>query len=263
MDLQLNDKKALVCGASRGLGYAVARALLNEGVEVIIAARGGEGLEQAASRLAAETGSRPRTVAADLTKPADRARLVAEAERLLTTIDILVPNAGGPPTGRFMDFGEAEWQLAVDLEIGMLTHLCRLVLPGMAARGFGRITQIVSIAAYEVMEGLVLSNATRPAVLGLAKALAREVAPQNILVNSICPGLFLTDRVRHIAADQARAAGVTTEAVIDGFSRDIPLGRLGDPAELGDLAAFLSSPRNTYITGAAIAIDGGKTRRLY
>ena len=133
----------------------------------------------------------------------------------------------------------------------------------MQQQGFGRIGQIVSIAGLEVVDGLILSNASRPAVLGFAKALAREVGSDGILVNSICPGIYMTDRMQELARERSQRRGITIEEYLDEFSSDIPVGRPGNPSEVGDLAAFLCSPRNTYITGAAIPIDGGKTRRLY
>jgi 3-oxoacyl-[acyl-carrier protein] reductase len=263
MQLDLENRRAVVCGASKGLGYAVARALLEEGAKVVIAARGREDLERAAATLAGETGRAPVPVVADLTRGPDRAALVERARGELSGVDILVANAGGPPPGPFESHPPEHWQLALELALGSVTHLTALVLPEMKARGFGRIVQIVSIAGLEVVDGLILSNASRPAALGFAKALAREVASFGVLVNSICPGVFLTDRIRDLAAERSAARGITAEQYLAEFTGDIPLGRAGDPREVGDLAAFLCSPRNTYLTGAAITIDGGKTRRLY
>jgi len=263
MRLDLEDRRAVVCAASRGLGYAAARSLLEEGARVVICARGREALAAAAASLQEETGRAPLTEAADLTLGADRERLAAVAERELGGVDILVANAGGPPPGPFESHSQEHWQLAIDLALGSVTHLAALVLPGMKAQGFGRIAQIVSIAGLEAVDGLILSNASRPAVLGFAKALAREVAPHGVLVNSICPGIFMTDRMRELAEERSRTRGITVERYLAEFAGDIPLGRAGDPREVGDLIAFLCSPRNGYITGAAIPIDGGKTRRLY
>ena len=263
MELYLENKRAIVGGSSRGLGYAVARSLLREGARVAIAARNKNDLESAASRLESETGHRPMPVPADLTKSEEREYLVERTNSEFGGIDILFSNAGGPPPGPFLSHGPENWQLAIDLALGSLTHLSSLVIPGMKEQGFGRIGQIVSIAGLEAMEGLILSNASRPAVLGLAKALAREMAPFGILVNSICPGIFMTDRIRELARERAASRGITMEEYLDEFAGDIPLGRPGNPEEIGDLAAFLCSPRNTYITGAAIPIDGGKTRRLF
>lgn len=262
MKLDLNGRRAVVCGASKGLGYAVASSLLEEGAKVVIASRDIGSLERASDSLEEETGTRPVPVAADLTVPDDRISLVERAREVLGGVDILLANAGGPPPGPFESHGPENWALAIDLALGNITHLCALVLPEMKERGFGRIVQIVSIAGLEVVDGLILSNASRPAVLGFAKALSREVAPYGILVNSICPGIFLTDRIRELAKERSRLQGITPQQYIEHLGSDIPVGRPGRPAELGALAAFLCSPRNTYITGAAIPIDGGKTRRL-
>jgi 3-oxoacyl-[acyl-carrier protein] reductase len=262
MDLGLKGRVALVGGGSSGLGRAVARALLLEGAQVTLAARRAEVLESAARELAQETGTSPSLQAADLGVPADRESVVRGVERRSGRLDVLVVNAGGPPAGPFEAHGPREWQLAYELSLGAATHLCALALPGMKERRFGRILQIVSVAGLEAMEGLILSNALRPAVLGLGKALAREAAPFGVLVNSLCPGIFLTDRVRDLCRAQARAQGIAEEEALARFCGDIPVGRPGRPEELGDVAAFLCSPRNTYLTGAAIVVDGGKTRRL-
>ncbi|MCU0662411.1 MAG: SDR family oxidoreductase [Myxococcota bacterium] len=263
MKLGLEGKRAVVGGASRGLGFAVAEALLAEGAQVVIAARDEDNLELAARLLEARTGFPPIPIAADLTSVDSRQGLVERTMEQLGGIDILIANAGGPPPGPFLSHGLENWQLAIDLALGSVTHLCRLVIPSMMAQGFGRIVQIVSIAGLEAIDGLILSNASRPAVLGFAKALAREMASHNILVNSICPGVFMTDRMTQLAKERATTRGIKVEEYLDEFSSDIPLGRPGNPREVGDLAVFLASPRNSYITGAAIPIDGGKTRRLY
>ncbi len=263
MELELKGKRAVVCGASKGLGYATAQALLEEGATAVIAARDETHLNRAADTLAAEAGCRPITVSADLTLAADRQRLVDTAMAQLGGIDILVANAGGPPPGPFESHPAEHWQLAIDLALGSLTHLTTLVLPGMKEQRFGRIVQIVSIAGLEVIDGLILSNASRPAVLGFARALAREIGPHGVLINSICPGIFKTDRMEQLAQSRAEAQGITVDQYFESLAADIPLGRIGNPKELGDLAAFLCSPRNTYITGAAIPIEGGKMRRLY
>lgn len=263
MQLGLDNKKAIVGGASKGLGYAAAQALLREGAEVVIAARNAEVLTRAADKLEREAGRRPLAIAADLAQHADRERLVASAIEQLGVVDILIANTGGPPPGPFLSHSPENWQLAIDLALGSATHLAALLVPGMKERRFGRIVNIVSIAGLEVVDGLILSNASRPAVLGFAKALARELGEFGILVNSICPGIFMTDRVKELAVERARLRGITPAEYLEQFAGDIPVGRAGKPEELGDLAAFLASPRNTYINGAAIPIDGGKTRRLY
>jgi 3-oxoacyl-[acyl-carrier protein] reductase len=263
MDLGLAGKRVIVCGASRGLGYGAAASFLREGARVVIAARGAEALAEAAARLGRETGTAPHAVAADLVVAEDRERLVREAREALGGVDVLVLNTGGPPPGPFESHGADNWRLALELSLVSAAHLVSLVLPEMRARRVGRIGQIVSIAGLETVDGLILSNASRPAALGFAKALAREVAADGVLVNSVCPGVFLTDRIRDLAKERAAARGITEAEFLAEFCGDIPIGRPGEPAEVGDLLAFLCSPRNTYVTGAAIPIDGGKTRRLY
>ncbi|MBW2699510.1 MAG: SDR family oxidoreductase [Deltaproteobacteria bacterium] len=262
MDLKLEGQKALVCGASRGLGFACAQALLTEGADCCIASSSEEHIREAADRLAEVTGRLPTWAVADLTQAGDREALFRKAEQSLGQIDILLANAGGPPPGPFESHPAEHWQLAIDLALGMVTHLCGLVLPGMRKRQHGRIVQIVSIAGLEAIDGLILSNASRPAVLGFAHALAREVGNDGVLVNSICPGIFLTDRIRELGRERSKRQGISLEQYLDNLGGDIPLGRPGDPKEVGDLASFLASPRNSYMTGAALVIDGGKTRRL-
>ncbi len=262
MDLELKGRIAIVGGASKGLGRAAARALLMEGADVMLAARDRANLERTAVELAHETGRVPFVCPADLARSEDRTRLVREAEQRYGRVDILVANAGGPPAGPFEQHPAENWRLALELSLLASVELCQQLLPGMKARRFGRVVQIVSIAGLEAIEGLILSNACRPAVLGFGKALAREAAPFNVLVNSVCPGIFLTDRVQDIVAQRAQRENIPAERALADLTGDIPLGRPGRPEELGDLVAFLCSPRNTYLTGATIPIDGGRTRRL-
>lgn len=263
MDLGLAGKKALCCASSKGLGFGAAMALASEGAEVFLNARDQSALDVAVDRIAQATGRRPAAASADLTDPDARQGLFEAARSELGQVDVLVANAGGPPPGPFEQHGPEHWKLALELALGSLTHLCALALPGMKARGFGRIVQIVSVAGLEHIDGLILSNASRPAVLGFAKALARELGDSGVLINSVCPGIFLTDRIRALADERAARQGITRDEYLNQLGTDVPLGRPGEPAELGDLVTFLASPRNTYITGAAVVIDGGRTRRLY
>ena len=263
MDLDLKNKKALVCASSKGLGYASAVSLAQEGADVFLTARNEQVLQKAASTISNQVERQVDYCIADLASHSDRQHLFERAVESLGQIDILIANAGGPPPGPFVAHGPENWKLAMDLAVGCLSHLSALVLPGMQQRKFGRIVQIVSIAALEVIDGLILSNASRPAVLGLAKALAWELGDSGVLINSVCPGIFLTDRIRALAAERAEKKGITKEQYLAELGADVPLRRPGDPRELGDLVAFLASARNTYINGAAITIDGGKTRRLY
>jgi len=263
MELGLAGKKALCCASSKGLGFGAAMALAVEGAEVFLNARQAGPLEAAVARIAEATGRTPGSAVADLTDPDQRQRLFERAEAHLGQVDVLVANAGGPPPGPFEQHGQDHWKLALELALGSLTHLCALTLPGMKARGFGRIVQIVSIAGLEHIDGLILSNASRPAVLGFAKALARELGDSGVLINSVCPGIFLTDRIRDLADERAARLGITRDEYLGQLGADVPLGRPGDPAELGALVAFLASERNSYMNGAAVVIDGGRTRRLF
>jgi 3-oxoacyl-[acyl-carrier protein] reductase len=256
MDLQLSGRIALVCGASKGLGRGCAAALLREGARVAICARTKEALEATARELGAEA------IVADVAQDADRERLVAETERRLGPIDILVNNAGGPPPGPFEAHSLDTWRQAIETSFLSAVDLTRRVLPGMRARKRGRIISLTSYGALEVIPGLLLSSSIRPSVLAWTRATAREVGVDNVGLVAICQGLFLTDRMRGLLQVRAEKEGGTPEEALRRWVAEVPLGRMGDPAELGDLVAFLASPRASYITGEAIAIDGGVLRRL-
>jgi len=256
MDLQLQGKIALVCGASKGLGRACAEALVRERARVAVCARSPETLAEAARAIGAEA------IVADVAVEADRERLVAETERRLGPIDILVNNAGGPPPGPFDAHSLETWRQAVETSFLSAVDLTRRVLPGMRARKSGRVVSLTSYGALEYIPGLLLSSSIRPAVLAWTRAVAREVAADGVGLVAICQGLFLTDRVRSLVSQRAANEGGTPEEALARWVAEVPMGRMGDPAELGDLVAFLASPRAAYITGAAIAIDGGILRRL-
>lgn len=256
MDLGIKDRVALVCAASKGLGRASAEALAREGARVAIAARGREALQEAARSMGALA------VVADMAREQDRQRLVARVQEELGPVEILVNNAGGPPPGPFQDHDLQAWRDAMELNLVSAVHTTRLVLPDMLDRGRGRIVNIVSIAALESIDDLILSNASRPAVLGWARALARQVAGSGVGVASVCPGFFLTDRMQDLMGKRAQAQGKSFEQMVQEKSATIPAGRMGEPAELGNLVAYLSSPLAAYINGAAIAVDGGLMRRL-
>jgi len=262
MDLGLNDKVALVTAASRGLGKAVASELAREGVCVAICARGGETLRATARGIATDTGAEVLPVVADVTVPAEIKRLVSSVEERFGRIDVLVSNAGGPPSGTFEEFDDAAWEAAWRLNLLSTVRLCRAVLPGMRTRGWGRIVNITSATVKQPMDGLILSSAARCGVVGMAKTLAGECAAQGITVNNVCPGYTLTDRVKNLAEEQAAKKKKTVQEVIDGFAEQVPARRLGRPEELAALVAFLASERAAYITGATIQADGGYVRSL-
>lgn len=263
MDLGLQDKVAIVMAASKGLGRACATALAAEGAHVTIGARGAQVLEKTAQEIQQTTRSRVLAVPTDVTKEEDVEAIVAATVREFGRIDILVNNAGGPPAGKFASFGDAHWQTAFELNLLSTVRLVRLVLPHMRTTGNGRIITIVSTSVKQPIDGLLLSNAIRSGVVGLAKTLSVELAPDNITVNNVCPGRILTDRLRQIYHINERLQqGVSEEAVLKEMSQDIPLGRVGKPEELGAFVAFLASQQAAYITGTTIQVDGGLVRSL-
>jgi 3-oxoacyl-[acyl-carrier protein] reductase len=251
MDLGLQDKVAIVMAASKGLGRACATALAAEGAQVTIGARSAQVLEKTAQEIQQTTRSRVLAVPTDVTKEEDVEAIVA------------ANNAGGPPAGKFASFGDADWQTAFELNLLSTVRLVRLVLPHMRTTGSGRIITIVSTSVKQPIDGLLLSNAIRSGVVGLAKTLSVELAPDNITVNNVCPGRILTDRLRQIYHINERLQqGVSEEAVLKEMSQDIPLGRVGKPEELGAFVAFLASQQAAYITGTTIQVDGGLVRSL-
>jgi 3-oxoacyl-[acyl-carrier protein] reductase len=263
MDLGLQDKVAVVMAASKGLGRACATALAAEGAQVTIGARGAQSLVKTAQEIQKATRSRVLAVPTDVTKAEDVEAIVAATVREFGRIDILVNNAGGPPAGNFESFGDAQWQAAFELNLLSTVRLVRLVLPHMRKTGSGRIITIVSTSVKQPIDGLLLSNAIRSGVVGMAKTLSVELAPDNITVNNVCPGRILTDRLRQIYHINERVQqGLSEEAVLKEMAQDVPMGRVGKPEELGALVAFLTSQQAAYITGTTIQVDGGLVRSL-
>jgi len=198
-----------------------------------------------------------------VTKAEDVEAIVAATVGEFGRIDILVNNAGGPPAGNFASFGDAQWQAAFELNLLSTVRLVRQVLPHMRKTGSGRIITIVSTSVKQPIDGLLLSNAIRSGVVGLAKTLSVELAPDNITVNNVCPGRILTDRLRQIYHLNERVQqGVSEETVLKEMAQEIPMGRVGKPEELGALVAFLASQQAAYITGTTIQVDGGLVRSL-
>ncbi len=264
MDLGIAGRAAAVGGGSKGLGFASARALALEGVDVAICARGGDELrraaatlEDAASRVAEAAGRRaPRVVArtADLTDPEQCHGFVDDAAYAFGRLDILVANCGGPPAGRAQDFAHQEWEAGLGQSLLSTIDLCTAALAHMRSRRWGRIVAVTSFGVREPVPGLALSNVARAGVAGYAKTLAGEVASEGITVNLACPGLHRTDRLLQLAGGDADLVG-------EHVSR-IPVGRLGDPAEFGALVAFLASGPAAFITGQAVVADGGQLRSI-
>jgi 3-oxoacyl-[acyl-carrier protein] reductase len=263
MDLGIEDRVAIVTGSSRGIGRAIARGLSIEGVDVVICARKEGPLKEAADEISRESGRRVVAVRTDLAIEGDISGLVEKTIDLFGRVDILVNNTGGPPAGRFDEISSDDWNKSVELILMSVQRICSLVIPHMRKNGWGRIINMTSIAAKQPLERMVLSNTIRAGILGLTKTLANEVARDNILVNSVCPGWTLTDRVDELASSKARDTGSSKDEIIRGWEEGIPLGRMARPGELADLVVYLSSERASYLTGTVIQVDGGATRSLF
>lgn len=261
MDLGLKDRRALVTGASRGLGRAIALALAAEGAHVIAVARNGARLAELAASDLPPAGPARGSITPRVCDLADAAAIAALAEAL-GEVDVLVVNGGGPPPGPITEVTDAAWLAQFETMFLSAVRLTRLALPGMCRRGFGRIIAVVSSGVEQPLANLGISNALRLALVGWAKTLAGEVAGHGITVNCIAPGRIATDRVAEL--DRARAAreGIGIEDVERQSRAAIPLGRYGDPAELAALAAFLASTRAAYMTGGILRVDGGMIRSL-
>jgi 3-oxoacyl-[acyl-carrier protein] reductase len=257
----LEERVALVTGASSGLGLAAARALAARGARLAINSRGGQKLEEATEALdGADT--EVLAVAADLRDPVQLEELVSQVEERLGPIDILVANGGGPRAKPAAELDDTDWAEAIPLAFLFVPRLCRLVLPGMLRRGWGRIVAINSVSSRQPIPALALSNALRPAVLGYLKTLALEVAPQGVTVNAVLPGYTRTDRQVELATAMAERTGQELDEVIARRGREIPIGRMAEPDEIGRVIGFLCSTEASYLTGQAISVDGGYVRSL-
>lgn len=261
MDLGLKGKVAFVAAASRGLGAAIADGLAAEGALIACCARTPEIHETAAS-LAARHNVQALGIEADVAVPADVTRAMAAAIKRFGQVDILVTNAGGPPPGPFESHTPDAWENAIALTLSSVINLVRVALPGMKERRWGRILNVTSIAVKQPVDGLILSNSVRAAVTGFARTLANEVAPFNITVNNLLPGYTRTERLGQLAAANAAAKGTTPETAFAAWEQQIPMGRVGEPAEFAALATFLASERASYITAQNVAVDGGWIRSL-
>ncbi|MDX1616547.1 MAG: SDR family oxidoreductase [Candidatus Promineifilaceae bacterium] len=259
MDLQLTDQVAVVTAASKGLGRAAARQLAREGARLVMSARS-QVLEQAAAEIRAETGATIRTIRADVTVPDDIEELIEKTVAEFGRLDILVINAGGPPSGGFLDLTVVDWEAAIQLTLMSAVRLCYEAVPHMLQQGGGSIVAIESISIRQPIDNLILSNSIRLAVVGMLKSLANELGPQGIRVNTINPTFTWTGRVEQLLADRAASKGTTVEEEKDKTVAGIPLGRVGDVEGFGRAVAWLASPAAGFIHGHNLMFDGGATR---
>ena len=253
MDLHIQGRQAIVCAASKGLGFACALALAREGVALVITGRDAEALEAAAVKIRDATGVQVGTAAGDITTPEGR----AAALDLCPAPDILVNNAGGPPPGDFREFTDQMWHDALNANMLSPIAMIKAVIDPMIARRFGRIVNITSGSVKSPIANLGLSNAARTGLTGFVAGLARQVARHNVTINNLLPGPFNTDRLRVTVGKAAEAAGKTVDEMIAERSQANPSGRVGEPEEFGAACAFLCSNVAGYIVGQNLLLDGG------
>ena len=258
MDLGLKGRRALVCASSQGLGYACAYALAREGAEVMINGRDGEKLEAARAQIAKDTGATVHALVADLGETQGRASLLAKAGE----VDILVNNNSGPPPGYFANWDEAAWLSAINANMIPALMLIRGVLPGMQARKFGRIVNITSAMVKSPVAPMGLSTAARTGLTAACKALAPEVAADNVTINSLLPERFDTERQQQMARLMVAMKNIAYEQAREEIANSIAAKRFGQPSEFGDACAYLCSAQAGFISGQQLQMDGGSYRGL-
>ncbi len=255
MQLKMTGRNALVTGASKGIGLAIAKAFMGAGANVAIVARRQESLDAAKAELSKLGGGKVATIAGDVSKAEDCARVFAEAEKALGSLDVLVNNAGTSKTGQFETITDEVWQADIDLKLFAAIRLCRLAFPGMKARSYGRVINVLNTSAKAPAGGRAPTAVSRAAGMALTKVLAGEGAPHNILVNAVLVGRIESDQwvQRHAHENKGRSLA----AYYEEMGKDIPLGRVGTAEEFANMVLFLASDAGSYITGTAINIDGG------
>ncbi len=257
MDLQLKGKRALITGASRGLGYATANGLAREGVRLVINSRDEAAVQSAAKTIATETGSEAFGISGDVTDPTVVKKLIEESAHVLGGLDILITNAGGPPSGKFESFDDDTWQEAIELSFMSHVRLIRAALPHLVRSSAASVLTITSYSVKQPIPNLVLSNSVRAATVGLTKTLALELGAEGIRFNSILPAWTETQRVQELMKFRAESNETTIEEETRKQAKDSPLGRMAKPEEFANAAVFLVSPAASYITGVMLTVDGG------
>jgi 3-oxoacyl-[acyl-carrier protein] reductase len=263
MDLELNDKRALITGASRGLAYATALLLAKEGCRVAINGRAEEKLKTAVETINKETGEMVMALVGDLSDPSVPDELVSQVTKELGGLDLLVTNSGGPPSGAFESFDETAWDKAVNLSFLSHVRLIRAALPHLRKSNAASVLTMTSWTVKQPMANLVLSNSIRLATIGLTKSLALELGSEGIRFNSILPATIDTDRIRELYAFRAQKNGTTIEEEYAKDATNSVFGRIGRPEEFANAAVFLLSPAASYITGTMLVVDGGQYKGTF
>ncbi len=264
MDFGINEKRALICGASKGIGRAIAKELCGEGVKVFLCARSKQALSETANAIKKECPSAEVYFQeCDLSSADDRRKLIDSVKKQMGSIDILVHNTGGPKTSRAEDTKLDDWDTGFKQLFLSVADINNAFLPEMKERKWGRIICVTSLSIMEPIASLSVSNAVRSAVTAMLKTLSDEVAPFNITVNCVAPGSIETDRMQDLMEQRTKASGQSKEEYQKQYVSAIPAGRMGTPEEFAAVAAFLCSTRASYVTGSTICVDGGKRRSTY
>lgn len=263
MDLGLKDRVAVVCGASQGMGRAIAQSLAAEGARVLLVARSADKLQAAQAQIAEHVrGAQLATLALDLTPPDSAAAVVDAARTHWGRLDVLVTNTGGPPPGQPLDLDDDKFMLAYQQNFMNVVRLCRHAVPLMRENQYGRIVNVLALSVRQIEDNLVLSSTSRLGVVAYSRYLAEQVATDGITVNSVLPGSIHTERLGQVAANQARHFGRDPDKELELRATRVPMQRLGRPDEMGDLVAFLASERAAFLTGLNIPVDGGQLRSV-
>src|SRR5215470_6164136 len=262
MDLGLKDKVAVVGGASKGLGRACAEVLTEEGARVVMCSRSRADLDRAAEELRDRTGADVVAIAGDLDRHETIKGLIAGAVERFGRLDILVNNSGGPPLARAASATEEQWATAVQRSLMFFARMSREALPHLKRSGGGRIINVLASTVYQPIPNLALSGVTRLGVVAFAKSLADEVGRDGILVNNVCPGSILSERMLSNVTARAKELGISVDAALAQRTAETAVGRVGEPREMAYLVAFLASSRSSYITGTTMLVDGGLVRSV-
>lgn len=262
MDLGLRGKKALVTGASKGIGQAIVQALCTEGAEVVATSRNKANLDALAAMLSRRNANFF-TTSCDLSLSDSRKELIDYTRAKLGSVDILVHNVGGPRPTSVQDTTLSDWQAGFDQLFQSVVELNSAFVPAMKEKRFGRILCVTSLSVQEPIENLAISNAVRAGVTGMLKTLADELAAYEITVNCVAPGAIATDRLNDLMSARIAKSGLSEEEYMANYLQAIPMGRLGTPEEFAAVVTFLASSRASYITGSTISVDGGKRRSTY